>query len=148
MRIWSICPSYLDAKGLVALWRETLLAKKVLEGKTLGYKNHSQLIRFKQTENPIDYINFYLYQVFLEAGKRNYSFSKEKFDYNIRLKKLKKIFVNDKQINFEFSHLLSKLNQRDKKKFLQLKKVNSENILIHSLFEKKKGEIEVWEKIN
>ena len=41
MRIWSLHPKYLDAKGIVALWRETLLAKHVLEGKTKGYKNHS-----------------------------------------------------------------------------------------------------------
>ncbi|HRQ69172.1 MAG TPA: pyrimidine dimer DNA glycosylase/endonuclease V, partial [bacterium] len=27
MRIWSIHPKYLDNIGLVALWRETLLAK-------------------------------------------------------------------------------------------------------------------------
>ena len=31
MRIWSLHPKYLDAKGVVALWRETLLAKNVLE---------------------------------------------------------------------------------------------------------------------
>jgi hypothetical protein len=51
MRLWSIHPKYLDAKGLVALWRETLLAKHVLEGKTKGYKNHPQLNRFKRSKN-------------------------------------------------------------------------------------------------
>ena len=40
MKLWSIHPKYLDAKGLVALWREALLAQKVLDGKTEGYKNH------------------------------------------------------------------------------------------------------------
>jgi len=30
MRLWSLHPRYLDAKGLVALWREGLLAQKVL----------------------------------------------------------------------------------------------------------------------
>ena len=49
MRIWSIHPKYLDTKGLVALWRETLLAKNVLEEKTKGYKYHPQLIRFKSS---------------------------------------------------------------------------------------------------
>jgi len=53
MRIWSLHPKYLDAKGLVALWRETLLAKNVLEGKTTGYRNHPQLERFKRTDNAI-----------------------------------------------------------------------------------------------
>lgn len=46
MRIWSVHPSLLDAKGLVACWRETLLAQKVLQGLTKGYKNHPQLDRF------------------------------------------------------------------------------------------------------
>ena len=63
MRIWSLHPKYLDVKGLVALWRETLLAKNVLLGKTKGYKNHPQLIRIKRTENPIDIINQYLLEV-------------------------------------------------------------------------------------
>lgn len=47
MRIWSLHPKYLDTKGLVALWRETLLAQHVLSGKTKRYKNHPQLARFK-----------------------------------------------------------------------------------------------------
>ena len=48
MRLWTIHPKYLDVKGLVALWREGLLAQKVLSGKTKGYRNHPQLIRFKE----------------------------------------------------------------------------------------------------
>ena len=59
MRLWSIHPKYLDTKGLVAVWRESLLAKKVLEGKTKGYKNHPQLIRFINSENAIELINTY-----------------------------------------------------------------------------------------
>nr|WP_243687290.1 pyrimidine dimer DNA glycosylase/endonuclease V [Methanobacterium formicicum] len=47
MRLWSLHPKYLDVKGLVALWREGLLARAVLKGKTKGYTNHPQLIRFK-----------------------------------------------------------------------------------------------------
>jgi hypothetical protein len=57
MRIWSIHPKYLDAKRLTAVWRETLLAKAVLEGKTKSYKNHPQLIRFKPLQNPLVFIN-------------------------------------------------------------------------------------------
>ena len=60
MRIWSVHPKYLDAKGIVALWRESLLAKNVLEGNTKGYKNHPQLIRFKSIEKPLEAINQYL----------------------------------------------------------------------------------------
>ena len=43
MRLWSLHPKYLDKLGLLGLWRESLLAQKVLLGKTKGYKNHPQL---------------------------------------------------------------------------------------------------------
>jgi hypothetical protein len=78
MRLWSLHPEYLDTKGLVALWREALLAKHVLEGKTKGYKNHPQLDRFKQSVSPVEMINQYLAEVYIEASKRNYNFNKEK----------------------------------------------------------------------
>ncbi|HWP85543.1 MAG TPA: pyrimidine dimer DNA glycosylase/endonuclease V, partial [Terriglobia bacterium] len=39
MRLWSLHPSLLDSKGLVALWREALLAQKVLRGETKGYRH-------------------------------------------------------------------------------------------------------------
>ena len=78
MRIWSIHPKYLDSKGLVALWREALLAKNVLEGKTKGYRNHPQLLRFKKAINPVESINYYLVGVYEEAVKKGYQFNKEK----------------------------------------------------------------------
>ncbi len=53
MRLWSIHPMYLDSKGLVALWREALLAQNVLLEKTKGYKNHPQLIRFRASKNAL-----------------------------------------------------------------------------------------------
>lgn len=59
MRLWSLSPHYLDQKGLVALWREGLLAKAVLEEKTKGYKNHPQLDRFKSSQMPLEEINEY-----------------------------------------------------------------------------------------
>jgi len=66
MRIWSIHPKYLDTKGLVALWRENLLAKNVLEHNTRGYKNHPQLIRSKNSGTPLQAINHYLAAVYQE----------------------------------------------------------------------------------
>jgi len=63
MRLWSVHPKYLDTIGLVALWREALLARKVLENKTKGYKNHPQLYRFKQQDNPVEIINSYLKEI-------------------------------------------------------------------------------------
>src|SRR5512147_2354284 len=89
MRIWSIHPKYLDTKGLVALWRETLLAKHVLEGKTKGYRNHPQLQRFKTAKDPLNNINHYLSVVYEEAIVRGYNFDKTKFDSNFHPEKMK-----------------------------------------------------------
>ena len=52
MRMWSVHPSHLDRAGLVACWRESLLAQAVLAGRTRGYRNHPQLERFRAA--PID----------------------------------------------------------------------------------------------
>jgi hypothetical protein len=84
MRIWSLHPKYLDTKGLVAVWRETLLAKHVLEGKTKGYKHHPQLDRFKVSANPLETINYYLAVIHGEACNRQYTFNKEKVDWNFK----------------------------------------------------------------
>ncbi|MDP3663483.1 MAG: pyrimidine dimer DNA glycosylase/endonuclease V [Nitrosomonas sp.] len=78
MRLWSVHPYYLDAKGLVALWREGLLAQKVLQGHTKGYKNHPQLTRFKNTKNPVAAIAAYLGFVVDEAEIRGYHFDRNK----------------------------------------------------------------------
>ena len=48
MRLWSLHPSYLDSAGLVALWQEGLLARKVLSSQTKGYIHHPQLHRFRK----------------------------------------------------------------------------------------------------
>jgi len=140
MRIWSLHPKYLDTKGLVALWRETLLAKKVLEGKTKGYKNHPQLNRFKESKNPIYTINHYLAEVYYEALKRKYNFNKDKIDWNFNSTLLT---VTNEQINYEFKHLLNKLKQRDTKKYNEILKTKT--ILPHPLFKIINGSIENWE---
>jgi len=141
MRIWSLHPKYLDAKGLVALWRETLLAKHVLEERTKGYKNHPQLNRFKKAPNPLNVINFYLKSVWLEATERNYSFDKNKF---IEISEIEQINVTTGQLNFEKKHLLQKLQLRDLTKYNSF--VGLVNFEPHSLFNLIDGDIEPWEK--
>src|ERR1051325_10013912 len=101
MRIWSLHPKYLDAKGLTALWRETLLAKHVLEGKTKGYLNHPQLNRFKNSSAPRLSVHFYLSIVCEEATKRNYEFDDSKFN-NRKIKK--QLTVTQGQVEYEFEH--------------------------------------------
>lgn len=140
MRIWSIHPKYLDTKGLVALWRETLLAKHVLEGKTKGYRNHPQLNRFKRADKPVDSINQYLATVYNEALARNYKFDKEKIDWNFEPSVM---CVTTGQIKYEIAHLLNKLKIRDKDKFERL--TNLEKIDQHPIFKIVKGDIEDWE---
>lgn len=142
MRIWSLHPKYLDSKGLVALWRETLLAKNVLEGKTKGYKNHPQLIRFKESEKTLDSINYYLSEVYNEALKRGYNFDKEKFDPNFNRLVLK---VTSEQIIYEKDHLLKKLKIRDPKRFKEMNQAN--RFEPHPIFKIVDGKIESWEII-
>ena len=60
MRLWTLHPKYLDAQGLVALWREGLLARAVLRGMTKGYRHHPQLQRFRAHASPRAAINLYL----------------------------------------------------------------------------------------
>lgn len=140
MRIWSLHPKYLDSKGLVALWRETLLAKHVLEGKTKGYKNHPQLNRFKKAKYPLDLINQYLSEVYHEALNRNYNFDKRKINWTF---KKSKVPVTTGQVNYEVEHLLYKLEKRDYYKYKELKLKSKFDI--HSIFKLVDGEIEEWE---
>jgi hypothetical protein len=98
MRIWSLHPKYLDKKGFLALWRETLLAKKVLEGKTKGYKNHPQLERFRRAESPLDCINQYLKAVYEESVKRGYKFDRDKIEMDFKPTSLT---VTGGQLNYE-----------------------------------------------
>ena len=142
MRLWSIHPKYLDSKGLVALWRESLLAKNVLENKTKGYKNHPQLLRFKQSKDPVNCINQYLFEIYSEARRRNYSFDKNKIKKKPGIVELT---VTSGQLAFEIKHLKGKLRRRDKqqlKEITLIKKYDS-----NPLFTVIEGEIEPWEKV-
>jgi hypothetical protein len=142
MRIWSLHPKYLDAKGLVALWRETLLAQKVLQGKTKGYKHHPQLHRFKTHADPLAAIATYLRAVAQEAQQRGYNFDTTKINPK---RTRQKIQVTRGQINYEWRHLRTKLAQRDPAKLSIVQKI--QNPEVHPLFTPIKGKIEAWEKL-
>lgn len=140
MRLWSIHPSYLDPKGLVALWREALLAKHVLEGRTKGYRNHPQLQRFRSTERPVDAINQYLATVHDVSVDRSYDFDARKF---IRPSTPIVLPVARGQLDFEIGHLLKKLEVRDLGRNAALKAAGT--VMQHPLFVVVEGEIEPWE---
>jgi len=130
MRLWSIHPKYLDTKGLVALWRESLLAQKVLQGKTKGYRHHPQLDRFKQTDDPIATIGTYLHHVYLESKERNYNFQFSKIEM---IKETPKMRISEDLLVSEFRHLLSKLQSRDTERYKQY--LTIEEIVPHPSFE-------------
>lgn len=137
MQIWSLHPEYLDAKDLVALWCETLLAKNVLEGNTTCYKNHPQLNRFKQLKNPVAAIHQYLSGVHREALARGYNFDFTKFTTP---KKIIEIPVTKGQIDFEWQHMLKKVQQRDPARFEKLSTVKK--FRPHPIFKIVPGDIE------
>lgn len=143
MRLWTLHPKYLDVKGLLALWREGLLAKKVFLKQTNYYVNHPQLIRFKNTFSPFKMINIYLKYVYEESKKRKYMFDKTKiFEYNHTNEN---ICVTNKQVIYEKEHLTNKLLKRN---IFFLKKLNNNKIPdVNPIFTIINGEIEDWEKI-
>jgi len=143
MRLWSLHPNYLDSKGLVALWREALLAQKVLLGQTKGYKNHPQLQRFNDSLHPLTSIAYYLSIVQQEATQRGYQFDKTKILCTEN--HIEQISVTVGQINYEWQHLQQKLADRDIEKYNTLQSVITPKQ--HPLFIVVAGEIAQWEKI-
>jgi hypothetical protein len=142
MRLWSLHPFYLDAKGLVALWREGLLAQKVLQGQTHGYRHHSQLIRFQAQKEPELAIKSYLWGVYEESVLRGYHFDVSKLS---RKPQKLKMQVTDGQLQYELNHLLRKLKQRDMDRYKSL--VSVKTPLAHPLFRVVPGAVETWERI-
>ena len=142
MRLWSLHPSYLDAKGLVALWREGLLAQKVLRGQTIGYRHHPQLTRFRDTKKPVAAIATYLREVSNEAARRNYNFDSAKV---ARDRIREKMTVTSGQLEFELDHLLKKLWKRDRTRYRQLKAIPIPQA--HPIFTLTDGKVEAWEVV-
>ena len=142
MRLWSIHPCYLDAKGLVALWREGLLAQAVLAGKTKGYRNHPQLQRFQSSAKPEVYVAAYLKQVHLESLRRGYRFDESKIG---EVAALTPLSVTEGQIGYEWRHLQAKLETRDPGRHQQNAIIK--HPLPHPLFRVIKGDIAAWEVV-
>lgn len=142
MRLWSLHPSYLDSKGLVACWREGLLALKVLRGETRGYTNHPQLQRFKTQADPVAAIEQYLAAILYEADQRGYKFDHGKIEVHTGSIIMP---VTTGQLEYELSHLRSKLKQRDPVKYGKIAQLISP--LPNPIYKVVAGGIESWEKI-
>ena len=142
MRLWSLHPSYLDSKGLVALWREGLLARKVLQGQTRGYRHHPQLIRFQAQKEPEIAIEAYLWDVYEEAVLRGYHFDVGKLS---RKPQMGKIQVTAGQLQYELNHLLRKLKQRDMEQYKNV--LSLKTPFAHPLFRIVPGAVETCERL-
>ncbi len=142
IRLWTLHPKYLDAKGLVALWREVLLAQKVLRGKTRGYRHHPQLIRFVETNDPPAALAAYLKAVHAEASERGYKFNARKIG---RRKCRGRIKEARGQLLYEWRHLKRKLKRRDPERLRELASVKIP--VSHPLFKIVLGKVRDWEEV-
>lgn len=141
MRLWSLHPKYLDPPGLVALWRESLLAKAVLRGETRGYTNHPQLERFKTHAHARSAINSYLVAIHNEATRRGYSFDRTKIG---PVRPVQSISVSSGQLACEWQHLQRKLLARNPAMLAQWGDLAMP--ACHPLFRRRVGPVASWER--
>lgn len=141
MRLWSLHPKYLDSRGLVAVWREALLAQKVLRGHTVGYRHHPQLERFRAHSAPLTAMSLYLESVYTEALTRGYAFDRRKFKAT---RKRVLIPVSRGQLRYEWTHLRAKLLRRSPATLKKWARASMPDA--HPLFRIRGGRVEVWER--
>lgn len=142
MRLWTLHPQYLDAQGLVALWREALLAQKVLQGATKGYRHHPQLARFRASSDPQAAIVTYLASIFEEAKRRGYAFDASRiggrrFPGGIN--------ETEGQLLYEWRHLKQKLERRAPERHKSIRWVKVP--VSHPLFRVVAGDVREWERM-
>jgi hypothetical protein len=140
MRLWTFHPKYLDSRGLVALWREALLAQAVLAGQTRGYQHHPQLIRFRASPAPLAAIGAYLQAVHAESVRRGYRFDATKI---MAGGSAETIVATRGQIDYEWTHLRTKLEQRAAERLAGLPARPD----AHPLFHIVPGSVADWEAV-
>jgi hypothetical protein len=143
MRLWTLHPRYLDAQGLVAAWREALLAQKVLAGETRGYTRHPQLTRFRSHRKPMHAIAAFLAGIAKEAQQRDYRFDTSKITHRPFRGK---IAESRGQVLHEWQHLLTKLRTRAPDVYCRIADVKMPEP--HPLFSIVPGAVKDWEKHN
>lgn len=149
MRLWSLSPVYLDAAGLVAGWRETLLAQKVLDGGTKGYTRHPQLERWREQADPVGAIGAYLSGLHEESLARGY-----RFDASRILRPAEgpltetawagSIPVTQGQLDLEWTHLMAKLAARSPD--VAERFAHEDAPAPHSIFAVVPGPVASWER--
>jgi len=142
MRLWTLHPKYLDGTGLVALWREALLAQAVLRGRTRGYRSHPQLQRFRECRAPLSAINAYLAIVHAEAVARGYGFDRLKL---ARVATRLQIRATEGQLMYEWAWLLRKLERRNPALYGRNRSILTPDA--HPLFRVVPGPVAPWERV-
>jgi len=141
MRIWSLHPQTLDRAALIADWRETLLAQKVLAGGTRGYTRHPQLERWRAADDPLAAIGHYLVVLRDEATARGYRFDETRILRPHR--ESPALPVTEGQLAYELGHLRAKVAVRAP---AWLERVPTVAAAAPS-FVVVPGEIEPWERL-
>jgi hypothetical protein len=151
MRIWSLHPRYLDRQGLTACWREALLAQAVLAGRTRGYRQHSQLVRFRAQPDAVAAVGAYLGGVASEAAQRGYRFDVGRIDRPEQPggaapsdALVPRVRVTDGQVAHEWAHLAAKLAVRSPERAAAQAAVTAPEV--HPLFVVVPGPVEDWER--
>jgi hypothetical protein len=140
MRLWTLHPSHLDARGLVAVWREALLAQRVLEGRTRGYRRHPQLERFRAAAEPLAAIAAYLAGIHAEATARGYAFDRSRI---VAAPLAGQLEETDGQLRLEAGHLARKLAERSPR---DLPRLEGAELRAHPLFRIVPGPVREWER--
>jgi hypothetical protein len=143
MRLWTVHPRHLDAAGLVALWRESLLAQAVLLGRTRGYTQHPQLQRFRTAADPVESIAAYLRVVADEAASRGYTFNSARIVASGSA--IRSIPETKGQLLYEWEHLGRKLRRRSPAWYRD--QVVGAQPTWHPLFRIVAGGVRDWERV-
>lgn len=146
VRLWSLHPAALDRQGLVACWRESLLAQAVLSGRTRGYTRHPQLERFRDHPQPLTAAAAYLEGLHLESRARGYRFDGARILGGPagHLAQVEAIPVTRGQLTFEWAHLQTKLAARSPQ--LHTEGRAPEPVPVHPLFVVVPGPPASWER--
>ncbi|GAB3190712.1 pyrimidine dimer DNA glycosylase/endonuclease V [Nesterenkonia suensis] len=155
MRLWSLHPRLLDRQGLIACWREALLAQAVLLGRTRGYTRHPQLERFRAHDDPEAAVGAYLTGLHQEAEARGYRFDADRILHpsaGSAERVTTPIPVTSGQLGFEADHLRAKLARRSPELLADFDAFDAASPdgagrwPVHPLFIEVPGAVESWER--
>ena len=120
-----------------------MLAQKVLQGGTKGWRNHPQLNRFKEHPEPLDAISYYLLKIHEESVRRSYRFNKTKILYPEATPE--KIEITRGQLDYEYRILMERMEKRSPSKYAENIEQRKGDVDPHPLFVVVEGDIEPWE---